>query len=58
VREARREALASTKQLEADGDLPSDDRHRAEKRIQDLTDDYVKQIDGLADQKEQEILQV
>jgi ribosome recycling factor len=58
VREARREALAALKQLEADGDLPSDDRHRAEKRVQDLTQEFVKQIDGQAEQKEQEILQV
>jgi ribosome recycling factor len=58
VREARREALAALKELETGGDLPTDDRHRAEKRIQELTDDFVKQIDGQADQKEQEILQV
>ena len=58
VREARREALASLKQLEADGELPSDDRARAEKKVQGLTDDFVKQIDAQADQKEQEILQV
>jgi ribosome recycling factor len=58
VREARREALAALKQLESDGDLPSDDRTRAEKKVQSLTDDFVKQIDGQADQKEQEILQV
>jgi ribosome recycling factor len=58
VREARREALAALKALEADGDLPSDDRARAEKKVQGLTDDFVKQIDGQADQKEQEILQV
>jgi len=58
VREARREALAQIKQLEADGELPSDDRHRVEKKVQDLTDEHVKQIDGQADQKEQEILQV
>jgi ribosome recycling factor len=58
VREARREALAALKQLEADGDLPSDDRARAEKKVQALTDDFVKQIDGQAEQKEQEILQV
>jgi ribosome recycling factor len=46
------------KQLESDGELPTDDRARAEKRIQSLTDDFVKQIDGQAEQKEQEILQV
>lgn len=58
VRDARREALASLKQMENDGDLPADDRARHEKKVQSLTDDFVKQVDGQADQKEQEILQV
>ena len=58
VRDARREALAVLKQLENDGDLPTDDRARSEKKVQSLTDDFVKQVDGQADQKEQEILQV
>ena len=58
VRDARREALAAFKQLENDGDLPTDDRARSEKKVQSLTDDFVKQVDGQADQKEQEILQV
>ena len=52
------EALAALKQLENDGDLPADDRARSEKKVQSLTDDFVKQVDGQADQKEQEILQV
>ena len=58
VRDARREALAAFKQLENDGDLPADDRARSEKKVQSMTDDFVKQVDGQADQKEQEILQV
>jgi ribosome recycling factor len=57
VREARRQALAALKDLEADG-LPADERHRAEKRVQDLTDAHVKQIDETTAQKEEEILQV
>ena len=58
IRVARRDALAALKKLENDGDLPADDRARSEKKVQSLTDDFVKQVDGQADQKEQEILQV
>lgn len=58
VRDARRAALAMLKELEADGGLPADDRVRADKRIQDLTDAHVKKIDEMSAQKEQEILQV
>jgi ribosome recycling factor len=58
VRDARRAALGMLKELEADGGLPADDRVRADKRIQDLTDAHVKKIDEMSAQKEQEILQV
>jgi ribosome recycling factor len=57
VREARRESLAMLKDLEADG-LPADDRHRADKKVQDLHDDYIKKIDEVRAQKEKEILEV
>jgi len=57
VREARRVALARLKELEADG-LPSDERHRTDKQVQDLTDSHVKEIDDATAQKEEEVLQV
>ncbi|HET6305107.1 MAG TPA: ribosome recycling factor [Myxococcota bacterium] len=57
VRDARRDALAMLKDLEGDG-LPADEKRRAEKKVQDFTDEYVKKIDQLIQQKEQEILQV
>jgi ribosome recycling factor len=57
VRDARRDALAMLKDLEGDG-LPADEKRRAEKKVQDFTDEYVKKIDHLIQQKEQEILQV
>ena len=58
VREARREALQFLKELEAEGELPADDKHRADKKVQDLTDDYVKKIDEITAAKEKDILQV
>jgi ribosome recycling factor len=58
VRDARREALALLKDLETEGAIPRDDRHREEKRVQKLTDDFVKKIDEVTAAKEEEILQV
>jgi len=58
IREARRDALSLLKDLESEGALPQDDRRREEKRIQSLTDEMVKEIDSIASQKEEEILQV
>ncbi len=58
VREARRAALGMLKDLEGEGSLPADERHRAEKQIQERTDAFVKKIDETTSQKEEEILQV
>ena len=58
IREARRDALSLLKDLESEGAVPQDDRHQAEKKIQALTDDFVKKIDELTNAKEEEILQV
>jgi ribosome recycling factor len=57
VREARRDGLSMLKDLESEG-LSADERHRAEKQVQSLTDDYVKKVDEMTAQKEEEILQV
>ena len=58
IREARRDALSMLKDLESEGSVPADDKRREEKRIQGLTDDYVKKTDEMSAQKEEEILQV
>jgi ribosome recycling factor len=58
VRDARRAGLGMIKDLESGGDVSADDRHRADKRIQDLTDGHIQKIDEMANQKEEEILQV
>ena len=57
VRDARRDAIAMLKDLEDDG-LSKDDRHRAEKKVQDLTDEFVGKIDELTAQKEKDVLEV
>ena len=58
IRESRRDALSLLKDLESDGALPRDDKHREEKKIQSLTDEMVKEIENITNQKEQDILQV
>ena len=58
VREARRDALSLLKEFEGGGSIPQDEHRQAEKKIQGLTDDYVKKIEEMSAQKEGEILQV
>ena len=57
VREARRDAVSMLKDLQSDG-LSEDDRRRAEKQVQDLTDEFVKKIEEMTVQKEKEVLEV
>ena len=57
VRESRRDAISMLKDLEGDG-LGKDDRHRAEKSVQDLTDQFVAKVDELMAEKEKEVLEV
>ena len=57
VREGRRDAVSMLRDLEKES-LSSDERRRAEKQVQDLTDEYVKKIDEMSAQKEKEVLEV
>ena len=57
VREGRRDAISLLKELENDG-LGTDDRRRAEKSVQDLTDKFIERIDELTAEKETEVLEV
>jgi ribosome recycling factor len=58
MREARRDALSMLKEMESEGILPKDDRRRADKKTQDLTDEFVGKIEALTAQKEKEVLEV
>jgi len=58
IRNVRRDAIAQLKELERDGKVGSDDLHRAEDRMQKLTDEHVKVVDELYKHKETEILEV
>ena len=57
VRDSRRDSIGLLKDLEDDG-LSKDDRHRAEKKVQDVTDGFIKKIDELTAQKEKDVLEV
>jgi ribosome recycling factor len=58
IRSERRNAHDQVKKLEKDGKITEDDLKRAEKEIQNKTDEYTKEIDTVLAHKEKEILQV
>ena len=58
VRGARREANDMLKEAEKDGDVTEDAAKTGTKKIQDLTDRYIAQVDEVGGKKEKEILEV
>jgi ribosome recycling factor len=58
VRNIRRDVMSDLRELKKEGDAGADDEHRAEQELQKLTDGAIKEIDGLLEAKEGEILEV
>ena len=57
VRNVRRDVMHHLKELVNKGEAQADDEHRAEDRVQKLTDEHVQKIDELLKRKEAEILE-
>ncbi|MDN6639516.1 MAG: ribosome recycling factor [Tetragenococcus sp.] len=58
VRNARREAMDEYKKQEKNSDITEDDLSTAEKDIQDLTDKNIQNIEKIASDKENELLEM
>lgn len=58
IRNIRREVVEKFKAMKKDGTMSEDDLKQAEKKTQDLTDKYVKEIDGMAEKKKKEIMEI
>lgn len=58
VRAIRRDAMDKIKALKKDGEITEDDVSNAEKKIQNLTDKFCKEIDEISALKEKEILEI
>lgn len=58
IRNIRREANDEIKKAKKDGEMTEDEQKSSEKAVQDLTDSYIKQIDGITSKKEKEIMQI
>lgn len=58
VRNVRRDVMADLRELKKEGEAGADDEHRAENRLQELTDGAIEEIDSMLRGKEEEILEV
>ncbi len=58
VRQVREDILKAVKRSEADGDITKDDITHAQKKVQDMVDQYNKEIKDVADDKEKELMTI
>lgn len=58
IRNVRREINEHIKKLEKDGDISEDESKEVFKKVQDLTDSYIKELDEICQVKEAEIMKV
>ncbi|HIS44193.1 MAG TPA: ribosome recycling factor [Candidatus Scatomorpha merdigallinarum] len=58
IRNIRRDAMDSFKTQKKNGEMTEDDVKIAEKDFQKITDDWIKEIDKIADKKEKELFEI
>ncbi|HBL40923.1 MAG TPA: ribosome recycling factor, partial [Ruminococcaceae bacterium] len=58
IRSIRRDCIEKLKKMEKSSEITEDDLKNAEKKIQDKTDKFIKDIDALSAEKEKEIMEI
>jgi ribosome recycling factor len=58
VRAARRDAMDMLKDAEKDKQISEDERKLGEKKVQELTDKYIANVDEISKAKEKEIMEI
>lgn len=58
IRNIRRDEIAMVRELEKEGEISEDDAHRGQEQIQDKTNAFIKRVDEIARDKDEEIMRV
>ena len=58
IRNIRRDAIDNFKKAQKDGEISEDEQYNGGIDVQEMTDDFIKQIDKLSEAKEKEIMEV
>ena len=58
IRNVRRDSNDMLKELQKDGEISEDDSFKAQKQVQELTDEYIQRLDDIFAEKEKEILEI
>lgn len=56
IRNVRRDAMDDIKKLKKDNQITEDDQKDGEKKLQDITDNFIKQAEAITKKKEEEVL--
>ena len=57
IRNHRRDANEMLKELKKESEISEDEMHAYQDKVQEITDEFIKNIDGIRKEKENEILQ-
>ena len=58
MRSIRRDAMDKLKELKKKAEITEDDQKGLEKKLQELTDKYCKEVDELSAKKDKEIMEI
>lgn len=58
VRQVRHDAMKELSKVESDGTISEDEKKTGEKKIQELTDEMIAEIDAMGQKKEEELMTV
>ena len=58
VRSVRRDCIDKLKKLKKDSEITEDDLHSGEEKIQKITDKFIKRIEEMVEEKEQDIMAI
>jgi ribosome recycling factor len=58
VRNIRRDEINDLREMERESMIYEDDLHRGQDRVQQITDDFVKRVDEIAREKDEEIMTI
>lgn len=58
IRSIRRDSLEKLKEMKKKSEITEDDFKNAEKKMQDITDKFCKEIDSIAAKKDKEIMEI
>lgn len=58
IRNVRRDTIEKLKAMKKSGELTEDDLKQGEKKVQESTDKFIKNVDSLSDKKKKEIMEI